>query len=464
MVFSSTVFLFAFLPFAITGYYVLRGSCRLYFLLLASLLFYAWGEPRLIAVMLLSICLNYFSGLIVHAVERETSFIRRSVLCASVLGNLGILFYYKYLAFSLSVISELTNAEVAPPDITMPIGISFFTFQGMSYVIDLYKKNVDVQKNPAYLALYISFFPQLIAGPIVRYITIEEQIYKRTESPEKFVEGAKRFILGLSKKVILANTLAFTVDEVFSQPVLSNTMACAWVGIVCYAFQIYFDFSGYSDMAIGLGKMFGFDFLENFNYPYVSKSITEFWRRWHISLSTWFRDYLYIPLGGNRTGNTYFHLLIVFLATGIWHGASFNFIVWGLWHGLFLILERVLGLHEGRNFAHWLYTMLVVLVGWVFFRADNLHDAVEYLGILFGVFEPQNVGFFVEYYLTPRTIIALAVAAAASLPVLKTHFFETLAAHAAWKYLSTAASLVSFAVSIAFVLSSTYNPFIYFRF
>ena len=468
LVFSSSIFLFLFLPIVLVGYHLIKANYRIYFLTIASLIFYAWGEPKYISVMLASICLNYILGLLINATEKNRKYIRKTVLLIAVAGNLGILFYYKYLNFAIENMNYFFNTDFVYHNIIMPIGISFFTFQGMSYVIDLYFKNVKVQKNPFYVAFYISFFPQLIAGPIVRYIDIEEQIYKRTESLEKFTAGAKRFIIGLSKKVIIANTVGYTADQVFANSALENTAATAWVGIICYTFQIYFDFSGYSDMAIGLGKMFGFDFLENFNYPYVAKTLTEFWRRWHISLSTWFRDYLYIPLGGNRSGNVYVNLFIVFVITGLWHGASFNFIIWGLWHGLFLIIERALKLTkvENRNVVILRYpiTMLIVVVGWVFFRVEGLQEALNYLGIMFGVVQPENAGFTVCYYLSMRVSLALVLAIIASLPILKGKFFKLIEQRPVWNFASAIMSLILFFVSIAFVVSSSYNPFIYFRF
>ena len=350
----------------------------------------------------------------------------------------------------------------------MPVGISFFTFQGMSYVIDLYWKKIKVQKNPFYIAFYISFFPQLMAGPIVRYITIEDQLYKRTESFEVFAAGVKRFIIGLGKKVLIANTVGFVADQIFAVSAIENTAATAWLGIICYAFQIYFDFSGYSDMAIGLGKMFGFKFPENFNYPYISKTLTEFWRRWHISLSTWFRDYLYIPLGGNKRGNTYVNLLIVFFVTGFWHGASFNFIIWGLWHGLFLIIERAFRLRDIKNPIfipiRYIITMLIVIIGWVFFRIENLPEALNYLGVMFGAIEPINVGFTVWYYLSTRAMIVIIIAIFASTPLIKTQIFKHIQESACWKYVSIVLALALFFICIVFVVSSSYNPFIYFRF
>ncbi|MCL1896661.1 MAG: MBOAT family protein [Clostridiales bacterium] len=474
MLFSSSIFLFLFLPVVIIGYRLVPKGGRIYFLMAASLFFYAWGEPKYILVMLLSIAVNYSFGRLIHGSAGSTSSAGKArapgrlLLFTAVACNLLILFYFKYMDFVLDSSNRLFGTAFPYHDIVMPIGISFFTFQGMSYVIDLYLKKVRVQRNPALTAFYISFFPQLIAGPIVRYNHIEAQLYERDDSFDKFVAGAKRFIIGLSKKVIIANTVGYVADQVFSGPAIENTAATAWLGIICYTFQIFFDFSGYSDMAIGLGKMFGFDFLENFNLPYISKTITEFWRRWHISLSSWFRDYVYIPLGGNRRGNVYINLLIVFLVTGFWHGASFNFIVWGLWHGLFLVIERTLGLREAKKgafvpFRHAL-TLLIVVIGWVFFRAEGLREAASYLGIMFGAVQPENVGFTVSYYISNKAVIALVIAIIASMPVAKTKLFETISSGAAWKYASPALLLALFFVSIVFVVSSSYNPFIYFRF
>ncbi len=468
LLFSSSIFLFLFLPLVIIGYHLLHERYRIYFLTLASLFFYAWGEPKYILVMLGSILANYGFGLLLHASADKKGIARRIWLILAVVSNLGILFYFKYLHFTLTNLNRLLGTAFAYPHIIMPIGISFFTFQGMSYVIDLYWGKVRVQRNPAYIAFYISFFPQLIAGPIVRYIDIEEQIYQRTESLEKFVGGAQRFIAGLAKKIIIANILGYVADQVFAHPAVENTLPTAWLGVICYAFQIYFDFSGYSDMAIGLGKMFGFDFLENFNYPYISKTVTEFWRRWHISLSTWFRDYLYIPLGGNRTGNVYVNLLIVFAVTGFWHGASFNFIIWGLWHGLFLILERATHTTKAhgkaRSVVRWALTMLIVLIGWVFFRANGLSEALRYIGVMFGAVSSQNAGLTAWYYINAKVLVALALAIVASVPLKNAACFAALQRRPIWPHVSLALSLALFFLSIVFVVSSSYNPFIYFRF
>ena len=468
MVFSSSIFLFFFLPLVIAGYYLLKENYRIYFLMLASLFFYAWGEPRYILLMFLSIVINYSFGMFIHRSHAD-KILARVLLILSIACNLGVLYYFKYLNFSINTINRVFNTGFTLHNIIMPIGISFFTFQGMSYVIDLYWQKVNVQKNPAKLAFYISFFPQLIAGPIVRYINVEKQIYKRTESAEKFVSGAECFVIGLAKKVIIANNMGYVTDLVFANPAIENTAATAWLGIICYAFQIYFDFSGYSDMAIGLGKMFGFEFLKNFNYPYISKTITEFWRRWHISLSSWFRDYVYIPLGGNRKRNVYVNLLIVFVLTGFWHGANFQFLVWGLWHGLFLIIERLFNAREVQNKKAFLLrhttTMLIVLIGWIFFRSPGIRYALKYLGIMFGIVQPEDVGFTVWYYLNPKVFFILTLAFIASTPVLKLSYkFFNVHSIVIQKQIVSVLILALFFVCIVFVTASSYNPFIYFRF
>jgi alginate O-acetyltransferase complex protein AlgI len=469
MVFSSSIFLFFFLPLVIFGYYALKENYRIYFLLLASLFFYAWGEPKYVIVMFFSIVINYVSGLLIHVSINIVKKIRlgRVVLFLAIACNIGVLFYFKYLNFTIATVNHFLGTGFVYRNIVMPIGISFFTFQGMSYVIDLFRGKVKVQKNPVLTAFYISFFPQLIAGPIVRYIDIEKQIHAREESIQQFMAGAQRFIIGLAKKVIIANNVGFVADLIFGNPASENTMATAWLGVICYTFQIFFDFSGYSDMAIGLGRMFGFEFLENFNYPYISKTITEFWRRWHISLSSWFRDYVYIPLGGNRKGNVYVNLLIVFVLTGFWHGANFQFLVWGFWHGFFLVLERVFRIRNVQKKAlapfRYVITMLIVVTGWVFFRSPELRYAMSYLGILFGLVRPENAGFTIDYYLSPKLGVMLALAFVGSTPV-PGMMAAKLHGNIAWKYISVTISLALFFLSIIFVAGSSYNPFIYFRF
>jgi alginate O-acetyltransferase complex protein AlgI len=418
--------------------------------------------------MLLSIVINYTFGMLIDK-SHENKILAKLLLILAVAGNLGILFYFKYLNFTLNTVNRVFHSGFALRDIVMPIGISFFTFQGMSYVIDLYWRKVTVQKNPAKLAFYISFFPQLIAGPIVRYIDIKEQIEKRTVSVEKFIAGAQRFIIGLAKKIIIANSLGETADFIFDLSVSDINAATAWLGIICYSFQIFFDFSGYSDMAIGLGKMFGFEFLENFNYPYISKSITEFWRRWHISLSSWFRDYVYIPLGGNRKGNVYANLFIVFALTGFWHGANFQFLAWGLWHGFFLIIERLFGMRESKNKKtipiRYIVTMLIVVVGWVFFRGVGLRYALRYIGTMFGFIRPEFEGLTIWFFLSPKIIIMLCLAAVASTPLLKMTYNSLKARTGVIrKPVVYALILALMFVCMVFVTASSYNPFIYFRF
>ena len=466
MVFSTSIFLFFFLPLVIAGYHLLKQNYRIFFLMLSSLFFYAWGEPKYVLVMLLSITINYSFGMLIHITFAKKN-LAKLFFILSVICNLGILFYFKYFNFTLDTVNSIFNSALEYRKVVLPIGISFFTFQGMSYVIDLYWQKVKVQKNPFHVAFYISFFPQLIAGPIVRYIDIENQIYERTESVEKFTAGAKRFVVGLAKKIIIANNMGYMADLVFNNPAIENTAFVAWLGVICYTFQIYFDFSGYSDMAIGMGKMFGFEFLENFNYPYISKTLTEFWRRWHMSLSTWFRDYVYIPLGGNRKGNVYVNLVIVFVLTGFWHGASFNFLVWGLWHGLFLIIERFFNVRETNKKSiavfRYLLTMLIVVVGWVFFRSPDLRYALTYLGIMFGAVQPENVGFTIGYYISPKIFFILFLALIGSTPIIK-NISARRTNNIIWKTAGSVLTLVLFFVSIVFVVASSYNPFIYFRF
>lgn len=397
MLFNSSVFLWLFLPMVLVLNNLIKAKYSNYFLLAASLLFYAWGEPVYVLLMLFSIALNWAFGLLIDKREKGRHFL----LTVCVILNLAILGYYKYFNFLVDTINGLVGDElIAPRSISLPIGISFFTFQALSYVIDLYRGECKVQKNILNLALYVSFFPQLIAGPIVRYSDIDEQISARIVSMDKFAVGFRRFLYGLGKKIIISNCMAEIADTIFGLPFAELTTTSAWLGAIAYTMQIYYDFSGYSDMAIGLGKMFGFDFLENFKYPYLSCSIQEFWQRWHISLGTWFREYVYIPLGGNRKGKvrTYLNLFTVFFLTGMWHGASWNFVVWGLYHGVFQIFER-LGLKDflkkHRVFSH-VYCLLVVMIGWVFFRAETLLDAIRYI---FRMVAPWRYGISVMFNL-----------------------------------------------------------------
>lgn len=474
MVFSSSVFLFMFLPLVLWGYYLLKIEYRNAFLLIASLFFYAWGEPKFVFVILLSIIINYFFGLLISLSRNKFDInISKIIMIIGVVANCGLLFYFKYFDFFISSFNQVAGLSIELKNILLPIGISFFTFQGLSYVIDVYVQRVTVQKSFLKFALFKSFFPQLIAGPIVRYVDVHDQIDNRVTTLDDFAYGVRRFILGLGKKVIIANTLGQVADNIFSLPYYQNTMATAWVGIICYSLQLYFDFSGYSDMAIGLARMFGFKFKENFDFPYISKSVSEFWRRWHISLSSWFRDYLYIPLGGNRKGNVYFNLLIVFIVTGLWHGAAWNFVVWGLWHGLFLIIERVIKKTNIRiriklpKILTWIYTMLVVVIGWVFFRSPDFGYAANYLKIMFGIVHPYDVGFTVWYYLDPMVITVMVIACIASLPITK-YIQENIGPYEEHNgfslFIQNAYVAILLLICIMFITTSTYNPFIYFRF
>lgn len=479
MVFSTIIFLCAFLPITIIGYYLMPGRGKNVFLLLCSLLFYAWGEPVYVLVMLLSIVCNYVFGMAIHSFENR----KKLWLILAVAVNLGILCVFKYSGFLVSNLSRIFPGVLNIPDIALPIGISFYTFQGLSYCIDVYRDKSIVQKNPLNLALYISMFPQLIAGPIVRYGDISESLTQRTHSAELFAAGAERFIVGMAKKAILANTMGELAEQIMGSDVGSMSVSVAWIGAIAYTLQIYFDFSGYSDMAIGLGKIFGFHFPENFNYPYISKSIREFWRRWHMSLSTWFRDYLYIPMGGSRKGNVYLHLFVVFLATGLWHGAAWGFVIWGLWHGLFSILERVVGNRRSgtktaeRQRSPWIcgavsslaghvYTMLIVIVGWVLFKLVDVGDTLRYLKVMFGLSGNTFTAYDLSYYMDGRTTLLFVVALFACVPLLPWlgRKLSGMTDSLAFITVKRIVLLLLLALCFVFIITSTYNPFIYFRF
>lgn len=440
MVFSTIIFLCAFLPITIIGYYLMPGRGKNIFLLLCSLLFYAWGEPVYVFVMLASIVCNYAFGMAIGRFRKK----RKPWLIGALAVNLGILCVFKYTGFIVANVGKFLPGLLKIPEIVLPIGISFYTFQGLSYCIDVYRDEKIVQKDPLNLALYISMFPQLIAGPIVRYLDVKEALTKREHSPELFAKGAERFIIGMSKKAILANPMGALAQQIMGSDITYMGTLVAWLGAIAYTLQIYFDFSGYSDMAIGLGKIFGFHFPENFQYPYISKSVREFWRRWHISLSTWFKDYLYIPMGGSRRGNVYLHLFIVFLATGLWHGAAWGFVLWGLWHGMFCILERVGGSlcrrKEYKNEEHdiskyggenrkqskgaafiksalgHVYTLLVVITGWVLFNLVSVRETLSYLKVMFGITKNSFLAYSPSYYMDGRTTILFVIAVLACGP------------------------------------------------
>ncbi|MGM0876430.1 MAG: MBOAT family O-acyltransferase [Bacillota bacterium] len=472
MVFSNLVFLFLFLPIVIIFYFLSPTKLRNTVLLIASLLFYAWGEPKYVLLMLFSVFINYLFGLLVEVGTTKRR--KKLVLTLSVLVNLGILGFFKYMNFFVANLNELLDVSFEMEPIPLPIGISFFTFQAMSYVIDVYRKDAPVQRNLLDLSLYIALFPQLIAGPIVRYNTVADQIKKRITSFAKFSEGISRFVLGLAKKVLIANPLGGVADDIFALSPESLSTGTAWIGILAYTLQIYFDFSGYSDMAIGLGKMFGFEFEENFNYPYISRSISEFWRRWHISLGTWFKDYLYIPLGGNRvsTWKIYRNLFIVWTATGFWHGASWTFMAWGFYYGLIIALEK-LGLekiiHSAWRPIQHLYVILIFMVGWVFFRADNFSYSFDYLKIMFGG-GTNHLSQETFLYIADNWIV-LFLGILFSMPVYPWLSKEIQGIAQRSKVLllskdvlSSGMYLLLMFIVTMYLVNSTYNPFIYFRF
>ena len=468
MLFSSTIFVFMFLPIVSVLYLLVRKELKNYVLLLASLLFYAWGEPNYLAIMLLTILVNYVGAVCIGANQKEWA--RRICLTLTILVDLGILFYFKYFNFVMENVNAVFHADIDLIKVVMPIGISFYTFQALSYVVDVYRREVKAQRDVCKLALYIALFPQLIAGPIVKYHDVEDQIDNRKESFDKVVYGVKRFIIGLAKKMLIANTLGAVADKVFSQTVDMVDPLMAWVGAIAYSLQLFYDFSGYSDMAIGLGSIFGFKFLENFNYPYISKSITEFWRRWHISLSTWFKEYLYIPLGGNRCSKTrnYVNLFIVFLLTGFWHSAAWNFIFWGLWNGLFIILEKLTGWHKKEG-GKWLsvtkhiYTILIFVIGWVMFRADSMEQAVSYLKNMFGLVIEHHIHYRFVYYVDNVELIAFAVGIICAMPIFR-GMLNIDSKHRWAKAAINTWLILIFLLSVSSIAASTYNPFIYFRF
>ena len=468
MVFSSLTFLFVFLPLVIIFYFIIKKrKYRNIVLLLFSLLFYAWGEPKNIFLMLITIFISYVFGLIINHYENNKN-IKTLFFIICLLLILSFLIYFKYFNFILYNLSRIFRFNYNIKNIIMPIGISFYTFQILSYIIDLFRGRIKVQKNIMNLALYVTLFPQLIAGPIVRYTTIEDELTNRNETLDGFVKGLKRFIIGLSKKVIIANNIAVISDFVFDLPSQNNYgMLIYWVGAIAYSLQIYYDFSGYSDMAIGLGEIFGFHFLENFDYPYISKSITEFWRRWHISLGTWFKDYIYIPLGGNRVKKTrcILNLLIVWGLTGIWHGASFNFILWGLYFGLILIVEKYLlknVLNKINRYLLWLYSSFIIVIGWVIFRADGLYNVVSYIKKMFS-FRSMNIMSLLSVNNIFIYFIFFAIGLIFVFPI-KNHFLKKYENNIVYKILSDIFILLLLVLCIVFLISSKYNPFIYFRF
>lgn len=476
MVFSSVIFLCLFLPIVLGGYYLLpKREAKNLWLIAASLLFYAFSGLWYVLLLLFSVFCNYLAGLFVSG--------RKGVLYVAVAVNLGVLGVFKYLTFLVRTVNQLPGVAIAVPSIVLPVGISFFTFQGLSYVIDVYRNERLKSTRFRDVLLYIALFPQLVAGPIVRYEDVADEIKSRRHTLEQLANGLCRFIIGLSKKLMIADVCGSVVTLIYSAKSSALDSRTAWLAAVCYLIQIYFDFSGYSDMAIGLGLCFGFHFKENFNYPYISASIQEFWRRWHISLSTWFREYLYIPLGGNRKGKakTYRNKLMVFFCTGLWHGANWTFIIWGLWHGFFIVAEdaakKLFGLGKhGKNrrnpvetvLKH-LYTLLVVLIGFVIFRADNMGQAFSMIGAMFsGIRASAQTGLLLAQCLTPLTMFALLFGLVGSTPVLpmvcRKAEQQTGSVYVCLRVLSYVGALILLLVDILHLSAASYVPFIYFQF
>ena len=465
MVFSSATFLLLFLPIVFVGNLLLRKKGSNIFLLLASLLFYAWGEPYLVLLMIISVLLNWLFGIIISKAREN---VRKAFLAIGIICNIGMLFYFKYFDFFAKTINSVIGKEIIPVlEIALPIGISFFTFQALSYIVDVYKGDVEVSSSLVNVALYISFFPQLIAGPIVKYKDINRQIENRSVDWIGVSDGFKRFIYGLGKKVLISNVLGICVDMIYSYNTMFVDYRMAWIGAIAYTFQIYYDFSGYSDMAIGLGQMFGFRLPENFQYPYLSHSITEFWRRWHRSLGSWFREYVYIPLGGNKrgTGRTYINLFFVFLLTGLWHGANMTFVLWGAYHGLFVILERI-GLKKVLDKSKpvsVIYTFFITTIGWVLFRANDIRTGLYYIEKLLMPWRFSDIHIPSWNYMDNKTVFVI-LCAFLGMGTIKSFIPEKV--KTAWDN-SVAEAIYCFFIlflCLSAIASGSYNPFIYFQF
>jgi alginate O-acetyltransferase complex protein AlgI len=481
VLFTEPTFLFLFLPLLLALYFLRRphASYANWLLLIASVIFYAKGGGLFTYLMLASIAFNYGTAIAVERVKRTAPARSKALVGMAVAINLIVLGIFKYANFFVANVNAALTAfdrsPIAIPEILLPIGISFFTFHAISYVVDVYRGDATAQKSPVHAALYLLLFPQLIAGPIIRYRTIADQLARRVVTLDDFAEGVRRFVIGLGKKVLIANVVAVPADRIFTLPTAQLDAAHAWLGVICYTLQIYFDFSGYSDMAIGLGRMFGFHFPENFRWPYIADTVQEFWRRWHMSLSSWFRDYLYVPLGGNRVSRAqmYRNLVTVFFLCGLWHGASWNFVIWGLFHGTFLVVER-LGLAAAVK-RLWLplrhaYLMLVVMIGWVFFRADTLPTAMAFLRTMFGLQTAvDQTPFTLAWYLTPELWLALLLGVAGSAPIIPALSSWRTSHLTRWRAIgfdaaATASLMVILVAAIMQMAARTYNPFIYFRF
>ena len=466
MLFSSMTFLFIFLPLVIFVYFIADNRIKNYVLLVASLIFYSWGEPKYIILMILSIIVNYLLALMIDKFKKKN--LKKIILIVSIVFNIGLLFTFKYFDFFARNVNNFFDLKIPFLNLTLPIGISFYTFQILSYVVDVYKGDIKVQKNIFILGTYIALFPQLIAGPIVRYSTIEKQLVKREHSFSKVCDGLRRFLVGFIKKVLIANNVALIADTIFNSNNIANYGAgILLIALLSYTIQIYYDFSGYSDMAIGLGKIFGFDFLENFNYPYSSLSITDFWRRWHISLSSWFRDYVYIPLGGNRCSKIkwIFNILVVWLLTGFWHGASWNFIIWGFYYAVILLIEKLF-LHKILDklpkVIRFIYMFILVNFGWLIFRVENLKKLHIVIKNIFSFKASNYVSFLLEYHSLINNIIFLILGLIFMFPIVKV--FKKFENNKIYGIIRDIVLIGLFLISLCSLINNSYNPFIYFRF
>lgn len=472
MLFSSTTFLFAFLPVVLITYFIVPRVCRNAVLFVFSLVFYAWGEPVYVLLMIASTIVAYITGLLADSKRVKKRGLNLTAMLFAVVWNMGLLLFFKYTDFFINTANSAFGTDIKTLGLALPIGISFYSFQTLSYVIDVYKGDVDSQKNFLDLATYVALFPQLIAGPIVRYKDVAAQLKERHETLEKFSQGVKRFCVGLGKKVILANAIGELYDTIAAAPKGQLSVCASWLGIIAFTFQIFFDFAGYSDMAIGLGKMFGFDFLENFNYPYISDSITEFWRRWHISLSSWFRDYVYIPLGGNRKGKARqcVNIMIVWFLTGFWHGANWNFMMWGVYFGVILLLEKnflLKALGKAPKSVRHIYALLLIVIGWGIFAFEDTGALINNLKNMFGLNSLPLVddGGYLRFWLGQNWLL-LIILCLASTPVIK-GLGKRLCEKAPQFYscvCEPAMCVGLLVVSAAYLAGNSFNPFMYFRF
>ncbi|MEG0169997.1 MBOAT family O-acyltransferase [Anaerorhabdus sp.] len=469
MVFSSLIFIFFFLPATLLVYYLCPFKISNLILLISSVLFYFWGEPKYLVIMIFSTLFNYTAGIIIEKYQTQYNGNKaKIVLIISIVINLGVLVIFKYSNFLIENINQLFNGYISPLNFALPIGISFYTFQTMSYTIDVYKKEIKAQKKFVTFAAFVTMFPQLIAGPIIQYKDINSQLESRKITVDNFSYGIYRFVQGLSKKVLLANNIGLIWEQISSSNLSVLSMGEAWLGAIAFSFQIYFDFSGYSDMAIGLGEMFGFHFRENFNYPYCSCSVTEFWRRWHISLGTWFREYVYIPLGGNRKGiyRQLINIFIVWFLTGFWHGASWNFIIWGLYFGILLIFEKLFLFRWFSFFPRWIkhiYTLFFIIISWVIFAVSDTAQLAEYLKAMINFNQITNSSFL--YYMESNYLL-LTICAIFSLGIIKFNrtFFKNQLSDGFFSIIKIASLVILFVINVSFLVGETYNPFLYFRF